>query len=1145
MKKNEPFGELFYRSLKKTLPIMRNAIILLFVGILQANAIDSYSQKTRLSLNFADTKLVTVLDNIESESDFFFLYNEKLLDTERKVDVTANNELINIILDDLFRDTDVKYTIIDHKIILAPESLTKTSETSKITEQQQIVVKGKVTSNTGESLPGVYVTIKGTTLGVNTDIEGNYSIQVPDDKSTLLFSFIGFAPQEVVVGNQNVINITLSESMLQITEVVVTALGIKREKKALPYSVSEVKGEEFTQAKENNIGTALVGKIAGVNATGLNTGPGGSSRIIIRGNGSLTGANQPLYVVNGMPIDNTTPGGSATTNGGAGNVDRGDGMAGINSDDIESISVLKGGTAAALYGSRAANGVILITTKKGVAQKGIGVEYNSTFTMETPSIFPDWQYEYGQGDLGRKPTTKSEAIGWGRRSWGAKIDGSDYIAADGLIHPYSAQKNNIKNFYQTAKNFTNTIAFNGGSEGLTYRFSLSDLNSSSVLPNSTYNRKTSNLNLNGKFGKFTVQALAQYTLEDAKNRPTAGDATGNPNWTALMIANTADIRWLSPGYDALNNEIPWNDADVATNGYFVVNKFQQKDTRNRFIGQASINYDIMENLSVKGVVSRDFYNYNYKFIVPTGTRYSVNGNYNALKTDVAETNSMVNINYKKDFGKSFNIVAMAGANSRTYEYLENSISGSQFIIPYFYSQTNLNTITPAVNNQKIETNSIFGSVDAGYKGMVYLTFTGRNDWFSTLSPKNNSIFYPSIGGSFLLSQAVELPETISFAKLRASWAQVGGATPDPYAINLTYSMTPSSGIPLQDVSKNSINNNTITNANLKPLTSTTAEFGMDLQFFDSKLRLDLTYYDRKTTNDIVTTAISLASGYNNVILNVGELKNKGIETLIGATLVKAGDFSWNTSYNLAYNKNNVVKLAEGLDQIQMATTVNNYAYINNIVGRPYGTIVGTRIQKDENGNTVYNQATGNPVATGLQVLGNGVAPLTMGLTNNFSYKNFSLDVLIDGKFGNKVFSMMEVYGTRMGLTKLTLPGRENGLELNGVLADGSPYTRTVSKENLRIYYDNFKSYSEVFLHDGSFVKLRQIILTYKIPVNNLSILKIQSASISLVGRNLAILYRKTKNFDPEQSYTNSSNQGFESFGLPRTRSYGLNLMVKF
>jgi len=815
-------------------------------------------------------------------------------------------------------------------------------------------------------------------------------------------------------------------------------------------------------------------------------------------------------------------------------------MAGINPDDIESISVLKGGTAAALYGSRAANGVILITTKKGSAQQGIGLEYNSTFTLEDAAVFPDWQYEYGQGDFARKPTTQAEVIAWGRRSWGAKIDGSDYIAADGQTHPYSAQKNNIQNFYQTGKTFTNTVAFTGGRENLNYRFSLSDLDSKSILPNTTYNRKTANLNLSGKFGRFTIESLAQYSLEKAHNRPTAGDALGNPNWTPYMVANTADIRWFDPGYDQNGTEIAWNDADIASNSYFVVNKYDQNDTRNRFIGQAGVTYNILDNLSVKGVVSRDFYNYNYSYVLPTGARYVPRGQYEATRADVSETNSMLTLNYNANINENFGISTLIGANRRNYDYNELRSTGSQFIIPYFYSLTNLATSSTIPNNQRTRTNSVFGSADIDYKGVAFLTLTGRQDYFSTLSTNNNSIFYPSIGGSFVLSQAIQLPAVIDLAKIRASWAQVGGATPDPYAINLTYSMVPSSGVPLQNVSSNRI-----TNAELRPLTSTTYEVGMDLSFLQKRLGLDLTFYNRKTTDDIVTTAISPTSGYNAVILNVGELSNKGIEAMVNGTPVRTSNFTWNTSYNVAYNKNEVIRLAEGLDFIQMATTVNNYAYINNIVGRPYGTIVGTRMSRDAAGNIIRNATTGYPIATPLQELGNGVPPLTMGFSNDFTYKNFSLNTLIDGKFGNKVFSVMEVYAIRMGLLKRTLDGRENGLEVSGVTPEGTPMTKTIAKEDLRVWYDQEKAYSELFLHDGSFIKLRQVILSYKIPVINLKPLKLQNASISFVARNLAILYRKTDNFDPEQSYTNSSSQGFESFGLPRTRSYGVNLMVKF
>ena len=387
--------------------------------------------------------------------------------------------------------------------------------------------------------------------------------------------------------------------------------------------------------------------------------PGGSSRVIIRGNGSLTGNSQPLYVINGMPLDNSVPGGSAKPNGlGLTDAtDRGDGIAAMNPDDIESITVLKGGTAAALYGSRGANGVILITTKKGKAQKGIGVEYNSTLMMDNVSVFPDFQYEYGQGDGGVKPTTLSEAQATGRRSFGSKIDGStDYVAADGLTHPYVAQKNNLKNFYQTGTTFTNTVALSGGNESMLYRFSLSDLDAKGILPSNNYNRKTANLNLSAKLSeRLRMEAVAQYNLETSANRPIAGDALGNPNWTPYEVANTVDIRWLKPGYDANGNEIDWNDASIVTNSYFFVNKFKEKDTKNRFIGQASIIYDVLKNLTVKGTVTRDFYNYNFTSIMPTGTAYVPNGQYSGYKSDVSETNAMLTATYKAKLTKSIGL----------------------------------------------------------------------------------------------------------------------------------------------------------------------------------------------------------------------------------------------------------------------------------------------------------------------------------------------------------------------------------------------------------------------------------------------------------------------------------------------------------
>lgn len=1014
-------------------------------------------------------------------------------------------------------------------------------------------VTGTVKSG-NDPIPGATITLATNKRVVTTtDNAGTFSLQLPaaarQGTVQLTITSIGFATRTVALSaGQTTIDIQLQkDSGAVLTDVVVTALGIRKSRKSVTYAMSEVNGSEFTQARENNVANALTGRIAGVNATGLSTGPGGSSRVLIRGNGSLTGNSQPLYVINGMPIDNSVPGGGSTPNGSTirTSTDRGDGIGAINPDDIESMTVLKGGAAAALYGSRGANGVILITTKKGRAQKGIGVEYNGTFTLEDVSVFPDYQYEYGQGDGGVKPTTLAQAQATGRRSFGAKIDGStDYMAADGKTHPYTAQKDNLKNFYNTGTTFTNTIALSGGNESVVYRFSLSDLNAKSILPNNKYNRKTANLNISAKLSeKLRLESVIQYNFEKGNNRPIAGDALGNPNWTPYEVANTVDARWLSPGYDASGNEIVWNDAGIVTNSYFVVNKFKQTDNKNRFIGQAAISYDILRNLTVKGTITRDFYNYNFTSIVPTGTQYWPNGQYDGIKSDVSETNSMITGTYKSSIANTIGFTVLAGANTRRFKSDELTLAGRDFTTPYFYSFSNLSTSSAVPVASDIKTNSIFGSVDLDYKNILFLTASGRQDWFSTLSPANNSVFYPSVGTSFILSDALQLPAIFDLVKLRASWAQVGGGGPDPYAINLAYSSVPSaSTVPLQNVSSVSI-----TNANLKPFTSTTFEVGFNTQLFGGRLGVDLALYDRKSSDDIVSVPISTSSGYTSAILNSGELSNKGIELLIDGTPIKGKDFSWNTSFNFAYNKSEVLKLADGISTFSLGNSVNGNAFINNQVGNTYGAIYGFRMLRDANGNIIYDPNANLPLQTDVnQQLGKGVPPLTMGFSNQFRYKNFSLDILVDGKFGNSIFSVMEVYATRLGLMKSTLAGRENGLNLEGVTQAGAKYTYTVPATNLRAaWYNNLNRYTELFVHDASFVKLRQVIISYRLPEGFLKGLGVQSANLSLVGRNLLILYKETDNFDPEQSLTNGAAQGIESIGLPRTRSYGVNLMLKF
>lgn len=1017
-------------------------------------------------------------------------------------------------------------------------------------------ITGRVVSSTGQKIAGATVLLASNNrIATITDTSGSFTLKLPAGISgpvDIIVTHVGYEKKQLTAQpGQTALSIQLTEQNT-LNEVVVTALGIRKEKKALAYAVTEVKGEEFTQAREVNIANALTGKIAGVNASSLASGPGGSSRVIIRGNGSFNGDNQPLYVINGMPIDNTTISVPASGNGAIGlNADRGDGIAGINPDDIETITVLKGGTAAALYGSRASNGVIIITTKKGAKQKGVGVEYNTTLTLETPAIIPDWQYEYGAGQFAAKPKTQNEAINMGRLSFGEKMDGSDVIQFDGAMRPYSPQKDNIKNFYKTGTTFTNTVAFSGGSNQATWRASLSDMNNRGLVPNQKLNKKIFSLSLSYNASKkISVDAYAQYNIEKATNRSNVADAPGNPNWGTYMIANTVDIRNLDPGYDAQNREVLWNPSGFASNPYFVVNRFENNDDRNRFIGNLSIKYNLLSNLFVKGRVTHDYSYLNYTGVVPSGNAFAPLGFYQNYMTKLTETNGELTVNYNTKFASDFSVNVLAGGNQRRFRSQSTRLDGAEFAEPGFYDPTNVKSLATTNELIRTSTNSLFGSIDLSFKDYLYFTATGRNDWFSTLSPKNNNIFYPSFGASFVVSEAFTLPAWVNFAKVRTSWAQVGGGTPIAYALGLNYSLVPGGGHlgqPLQMITNfNGANSGQYLapNPDLKPLTSTTYEVGLEARFLNGRLSTDIALYHRKTTDDIVSASISPASGYNAVLLNLGEMTNKGIEFMVSGSPVRSKNFSWEVSYNMAYNKNEVVKITDNLNSIQGIASVNNYAFIYYEVGKPFSVIKGYTEKKDAKGNTVFG-TNGFEAPSALVDLGTGVAPFTTGITNSFTYKRFGFSFLIDGKFGANIYSATNLYATRFGLQKITLPGRENGLTVSGVDESGAPFTKTYTPAQLQGYYDNFKNLSAKFVYDADFIKLRQVILSYSIPVQSLSFIKMQSLTVSLVGRNLFILHKNAPNIDPESTFSNGNGQGFEMFGVPRTRSYGVNLLVKF
>lgn len=996
-------------------------------------------------------------------------------------------------------------------------------------------LRGTVKDQNGAPLVNASVTVKGRSTGVTTDENGNFEISVPDQNPVIVVTYTGYEDQEITVGNRTEIDVILTPRLGSLNEVVVTALGVTREKRGLVSSVTEIKGSDFTEARENNIATALEGKIAGVDATGLTTGPGGSSRIVIRGNGSLNGNNQPLYVINGMPMNNTHR--EATTGEGSTTFDRGDGISSINPDDIETITVLKGGAAAALYGSQAANGVILITTKKGSVREGIGIEVNSNFTAGTPLVYPDFQYEYGQGIGGKRPETKAEAIASGRLSFGEKMDGKPYMQFDGEMRPYSpvSVKQNFKNFYRPATNFTNSVAFSGGnSSALTYRLSLADLRANSMEPNSSYDRQTVNLNVRSELGKHSnviVEANMQYNYEEGKNRPGNGYADNSTIWALNLLANTVDVRNLAPGYDENFNEVQWQQVPESQNPYFVINRMGNSDSKHRLIAQGSVQYNVLKNLYIKVSGIRDFDRFESMDFMPIGTAKRPKGIFNSGSSFATKTTGQTIINYDLVLNDKFEIDIMGGGALEKNEFSSNTLSGRDFIVPDFISFNNLGVQSTAIGYNQSGQNSVFGSVDFNYKKLFYLTVTGRNDWFSVLNPGNNSIFYPSVGTSFILSDAVKLPDFVTFAKIRGSLAQVGGATVSPYQVNQSFTFLQGGfgGQPVQTMST------VLSNPNLRPLTSRTYEIGLNVEFLNNRLGLDVTYYNRKTTDDILSVPSAVSSGFTSALLNVGALSNRGIEILLTGRPISGRAFSWNTSFNFAYNKSEILRLAPGITNVGGAE-----------VGDPFNTIQANTYIRNDKGEIVYDKISGFEKFA-LQKAGTGVPPYIFGFSNSFRYKSFSLDVLVDGKFGNIKQSGLSRYMYRFGLSKLTLPGRENGLTVSGVDDDGNPYTHTWPVDQLSSYYNREASISPIgtSIFDGSFIKLRSIILSYSIPKSKIEKSFLNEIVVSFVARNVALLYTKITDFDPESTYRVGNDQANTSNTIPSLRNMGVNIKLKF
>jgi TonB-linked SusC/RagA family outer membrane protein len=1017
---------------------------------------------------------------------------------------------------------------------------------------QDLNISGTVLDASGGPVAGASVVVKGSTVGVATGADGGYSITAPAT-ATLVFSFLGLASKEEAIAGRGRIDVTLSEGDQALDEVVVTALGIKRQKRSLGYSTATVGGEDFTKARDLNLGNALSGKIAGVTVTGNATGSSGSSRVVIRGNASLTGNNQPLYVVDGVPFDNTNLG-SADTWGGA---DMGDGLSNINADDIASIQVLKGAAASALYGYRGGNGAILITTKSGQAdKKGVSVELNNNLTFNSIYDYRDFQDVYGQGTLGQRPMTADAAKSAESSSWGDRMDGGNAVNFLGNTYSYSAI-DNWPNFYRTGINDATSLAVSGASDNIAYRFGISNIYERSILPNAGLSQQGINMNTTYDITrKLHLTVNANYVFEKSEGRSNLSDGNGNTNASLLYRPQTFDVRWMERetpesdwGAKADGSELIGGDNVFFNNPYWLQYRKTNDMDKNRLTGAMTLRYDITDFLYAQGAVQRDGYSMEFQQVQPIGAAADPAGWMTEYAKHYAETNMNYLLGFDKAFG-DWSVGATLGGNrqySLTQQWMVDG--GRPFVVDGVWSVNNLADHRFKKDYEEYQVNSIYGAADFGWKNQVFLNLTGRNDWFSTLSPDNNSYFYPSATLSWVFSDTFTLPAWFTFGKVRGAYAAASNGT-SPYKTALAYKIA-DYVVNGQQIA--AVNTSTYPNADLKPVRISEYEVGLNLAFLKSRLSFDMAYYMKNTKDDIAVVTTSQTSGYSAQVLNIGEIENSGFEFMVNAVPVHRHDFEWNTTLNFAVNSSEVIYLGEGVKSLSIdgASSRSGNVSVQNIVGQAYGQLVGYKYKR-HNGQIVYKDGIAQREDE-LSNLGDGVHKLTGGWSNRLAYKNISLNFLVDFKFGAKLFSGTNLSLTSNGMHKNTLQGRETSgdgsIVGDGVMADDNgSYVKNTVSVTAQNYWQGIVSSNigEEFIYDASFIKLREVSLGYTFPQGILGKQRlVKGLNVSLVARNLWTILKYTDNIDPESAYNNTNGQGLELNGYPATRNIGFNVNIKF
>jgi len=1045
---------------------------------------------------------------------------------------------------------------------------------------QERSVSGNVTDAVdGTPLPGVNVIIQGTTIGVSTDFDGNYSINIPDDNASLEFSYLGFKTKVIDTGSQSIINVSMSQDATQLSEVMVTAFGIERKKKALGYAAQELKGDVLESAKEVSITNYLTGHVAGVQVSNSSSGIGGSSNVTIRGNSSLTGSNQPLYVVDGVPIINQSN--SFKGAGFSGDNDYGDGISNINPDDVESITVLKGPNASALYGSRGANGVIVITTKSGKSRKGIGIEFNSTTSLQTINLVPKTQNKYGLGYEGTNLLGSLQEINGVAYetvpnlhidSYGPPLDGRRVVVDPYLLPGEEPRtlallpqdKNNIKDFYETGIVTNNLISLSGGSENSTARLSIGNTYSEGIIPNSSSKRNTINLRVNSKLSdKLSFDAKINYTNAKFDNRPYLGRSSNNVTYALATMGRSVPLDFLKEHYELTKGRGDFPGVRQG-NPYYTVNELKNNDERNRFIGFASLRYEFTDWLSLSARSGIDYYTDERMNIWPVGAGWPYTaGRFTQTSLTSKEMNTDFLLTAAGDLSSDFSASFAVGGNQLVQYNSSIDLDARDLKVPGVYNVSNAIDTRPTSSLREKEIQSLYALGQLSYKDYLFLDVTGRNDWSSTLGLDNQSFFYPSVGLSWVFTDALNInSDIITFGKLRGSWAQVGNDS-DPYLTLGGYNSftTSYNGQGYASISSQ------IPALDLKNELTESVEVGFDFRLFKNRIGLDMTYYDGKTKDQILPIQISNSTGYQTSVINAGEIRNSGLELTFNAGIFRSDEgFNWDLSFNYAKNESEVVELAPGIETLLLIDSTPND--IEARVGEPFGNIIGYKYKRSPDGRKIVGSNGGYQRENELSTLGNITPDWVGGLNNSFSYKGFFMNVLVDFVQGGELSSTTKRQMTANGTGLFTEEGRRpvdtdasgaqlpyvgvldgvvevfdgdgnvTGYEENTKAVDGQTYWATRAWSNI----------GEEFVLDASYITLRELTLGYNINPKNLKNSPFNTVRISLIGRNLFYFeeHMEDMGISPESApNTAPGARGIEVLSMPTTRSYGINLNLTF